>query len=175
MQSQQPNIKGGHRPRQTKGCRRLGSTGTRQDEIAQALPFRVSSRVAVMMPCLACKQLIVFAPIRREDKCFCSHACMNTVYPIGFCQLCLDDTDERSPANLTQAGGCGAGFYNSWWHANCPECGSKVARVWIALLGIPLIPLFSYRVFYLGEFEFFARRLLRHRGGRTGKADDATP
>jgi hypothetical protein len=129
--------------------------------------------IPVMTSCAACKQLIVFGSIRRDDKCFCSHACMNTIYSIGFCPICIGETDERSPVNLTQAAGCGAGLYNSWWHANCPECGSQVARVWIALFGLPIIPLRCYRVFYLGDFEFWARRLLRHRTSRV-KEDETS-
>jgi len=112
-----------------------------------------------MPSCAACNQIIVYGPIRRDDKCFCSHACMNTLYPIEFCQRCLDETHEPSDISLSQAGGCGAGFYNSLWQGNCPTCGSQVARVWIALLCVPFIPLGRYRVFYVSDFEFIARRI----------------
>ena len=128
-----------------------------------------------MKCCVACHQLIAFGAIRRDDKCFCSHACMSTVYEIGFCEICLDETDECSPESLSQPCGCGVAFYNSWWHSNCVECGSQVARVWITLLYLPIIPLRRYRVFYLGDFEFIARRLLRHDGRRLAKRDDSDP
>ena len=58
-----------------------------------------------MKCCVACHQLIAFGAIRRDDKCFCSHACMSTVYEIGFTKFAwTKPTNAVQKAFLNPAG-----------------------------------------------------------------------
>lgn len=133
-----------------------------------------------MTKCVVCGSRIVFGAIKRDGSHFCGGRCLRVRYPLFWCARCLAETTDEGPGDVGTFNGTGTTLRDKSGIQPCPECGSRVARVWYKLMLIPIVPLGWYRVHWLlrdmGFGKFKARRLRDEAiPGRTPSPDQPAP
>ena len=109
-----------------------------------------------MTRCAVCNSRMV-GGIREGSARYCSAACYSQSPLPNFCERCLGETTEASPAPVFSLHLFGMGLYGT--DRRCPECHSVVQRKWLELAGIPVIRIGRYRMRYSGRTSWTGRRL----------------
>jgi hypothetical protein len=92
-------------------------------------------------------------------RTYCSEECLiwGALGPTEFCPVCVQSTTADSTGDLNRFNGTGRVFIGA--SRRCPQCRSRVRRVWFTLLYIPVLPLSHYRVIQASPRRFFSRKL----------------
>ncbi|MBE7465783.1 MAG: serine/threonine protein kinase [Planctomycetes bacterium] len=109
--------------------------------------------------CAACRRVLA----NGREVCVACTGAPQAVQSVqsGFCERCIEQSQEQSPGSISTTNGVGRKFYGA--ADTCPDCGAVVRTLWFALIDFPLIPLGSYRYKPIGEegmrsVQFLARR-----------------
>ena len=111
-----------------------------------------------MTRCAVCQRAMAGGYRAGADR-FCSLPCY-THSPTGFCKACLASTSNDAPGGTFTFNSIGTKLFFA--NDRCPECHSIVQRKAICALFIPLIPLGTYRVIYVGPSRYVGRKVVRH-------------
>jgi len=107
--------------------------------------------------CEGCGERILAGGITHDGVRYCRESCMEFNLHPGFCQSCLEATEEKTAGNLETLNGIGTVMYGR--SDPCPECGSVVRRVWVVFVYIPVFPLSRYRVIDSEKHWFYSRKI----------------
>lgn len=110
-----------------------------------------------MHRCAQCRRRILFGGYADGNAHFCSIACFTAGPFQGFCHICTTTTTDESPDNTIVLRGIGTSLLPR--NRRCAKCHSVLTKRWFVVFRIPIVPLEEYRVRWINNQRYVARRL----------------
>ena len=113
-----------------------------------------------MARCAYCEQLILVGGTASGERRFCNARCESRFLALqqqpGFCAGCIASTLDESAGGTFVLNGFGTRMYGS--AERCTQCASVRQTKFVTALFVPVFPLGSYRVKYIGPRRYLSRK-----------------